>query len=462
MDWLMARKKNKFSTGRMANVSMEAKGLLILGFPIAATMIAQTLMSLTDLMLVSRLGEKQVAGVSLGIAVYSFGMLFGLGVITAVTPMIAKAYGRKDFNAVSNYTRQGLWVAALVAMPGVIALILTRSILLFLNVEAETANIASDYCVGALMGLPAFLIYVNLRCFLSAIGRPKTTTWIMFLAVPVNYIIGHVLIFGVMDAEGLGITGAGLASSVTRLAILATVIATLKYGADFKCFSLFENVMNVKPVVVKKIVLLGLPVGLRILLAEGMLPIIALLISTLGTIDLVAHMVAVRLSGVSAVIALGFSSAASTRVAWQVAANNQNGVRVTGYVASALAFGVSALLAMLLIFFPTELVMLLFDIDDAEVLALTSHLLKVVAAYQILNAIQTAVVGSLLGVSDTKIPTCLVLIGNWLVGLASAYGLVVLFEATVTAVWGGLVLGQVFVVVTCLCRFHMKTKALHE
>lgn len=106
--------------------------------------------------------------------------------------------------------------------------------------------------------------------------------------------------------------------------------------------------------------------------------------------------------------------------------------------------------------------MLLFDIDDAEVLALTSHLLKVVAAYQILNAIQTAVVGSLLGGSDTKIPTCLVLIGNWLVGLASAYGLVVLFEATVTAVWGGLVLGQVFVVVTCLCRFHMKTKALHE
>ncbi|WP_163003677.1 MATE family efflux transporter, partial [Pseudomonas viridiflava] len=73
MDWLMARKKNKFSTGRMANVSMEAKGLLILGFPIAATMIAQTLMSLTDLMLVSRLGEKQVAGVSLGIAEYSFG-----------------------------------------------------------------------------------------------------------------------------------------------------------------------------------------------------------------------------------------------------------------------------------------------------------------------------------------------------------------------------------------------------
>lgn len=73
----------------ISKLSSETRETLTLGVPIAIALIAQTAMSITDLILVGRLGLNEVAGVSLGLTVYTTLMLLALGVVTAISPRVS-------------------------------------------------------------------------------------------------------------------------------------------------------------------------------------------------------------------------------------------------------------------------------------------------------------------------------------------------------------------------------------
>ncbi len=152
------------------------KQLLSLGMPLAVGFISQMMISFTDAALVAHLGVQVLSGTMLALSIFSFVMLFGLGIITAVAPKLAESFRRQDRYALKAWFDQGIWLSLVIGMMSAIILLNTRNILCFLGQDGTIANIAQEYNSGAAIGVVFFYLYVNSRGLLSAIGNPKPLT----------------------------------------------------------------------------------------------------------------------------------------------------------------------------------------------------------------------------------------------------------------------------------------------
>ena len=66
---------------------------LTLAVPMALTQLGQIAMMTTDLALIGRLGAEAIAAAALASTVYFVSFTFGLGVVSAVAPLAAHAFG---------------------------------------------------------------------------------------------------------------------------------------------------------------------------------------------------------------------------------------------------------------------------------------------------------------------------------------------------------------------------------
>ncbi|MDP4360990.1 MATE family efflux transporter, partial [Escherichia coli] len=74
-------------------------------------------MMTTDLAFIGRLGDEAVAAAALGHTVFFICFTFGLGLVSAVAPLAAQAFGARDPRQVRRAVRTGLWAALLVSIP---------------------------------------------------------------------------------------------------------------------------------------------------------------------------------------------------------------------------------------------------------------------------------------------------------------------------------------------------------
>src|SRR5688572_29507097 len=133
--------------GPPARWRIEARAMLALAWPMVLTNLGQTAMTTTDVMMMGRLGPESLAAGTLGANLYFAPMIFGLGLILAVSPMIAFELGRKKHSVrdVRRTVRQGLWVSMFVAIPIWLILWQSEAILLAMGQDPGLAADAGTY-----------------------------------------------------------------------------------------------------------------------------------------------------------------------------------------------------------------------------------------------------------------------------------------------------------------------------
>src|SRR5471032_1216914 len=100
--------------GRLA---IELTATLKLAVPIALTQLGQIAMMTTDIALIGRLGDEAVAAAALAHTVFFVGFTFGMGLVSAVAPLAAQAFGGRNPRLVRRALRVGLWAALLISLP---------------------------------------------------------------------------------------------------------------------------------------------------------------------------------------------------------------------------------------------------------------------------------------------------------------------------------------------------------
>jgi MATE family multidrug resistance protein len=91
--------------------------------------------------------------------------------------------------------------------------------------------------------------------------------------------------------------------------------------------------------------------------------------------------------------------------------------------------------------------------NNSEVVHLASGLLLFAAVFQISDSTQAIGAGLLRGIKDVKIPTILVAISYWVVGLPVGYLLAFHFEMGATGMWLGLITGLTLASIFLILRF---------
>src|SRR5262249_10337331 len=97
----------------------ELRAMLSLGWPLVLTNLAQIALTTTDIIMIGRLGSSALAAAALGVNLYFALHIFAIGLVTATSPMMAKAFGRKlhVVRDVRRTFRQGLWTAVIISLP---------------------------------------------------------------------------------------------------------------------------------------------------------------------------------------------------------------------------------------------------------------------------------------------------------------------------------------------------------
>jgi MATE family multidrug resistance protein len=136
----------------------EIKATLALSWPMVLTNLAQTAMTVTDVMILGRVDADTLAAGALGSNLYFAPMVFGLGLMLATIPMMAREVGRNRHSVrdLRRTVRQGMWTAVFIAVPMWLVLWHGEGILLLLGQEPALAAAAGAYLRALQWGLLPF------------------------------------------------------------------------------------------------------------------------------------------------------------------------------------------------------------------------------------------------------------------------------------------------------------------
>src|SRR5438445_5423727 len=239
---------------------------LKLAVPMALTQLGQIAMMTTDLALVGRLGDQAVAAAALASSVYFVSFTVGMGLVSAVAPLAAQAFGARDPRMVRRALRVGLWAALLIALPVMMFPLRGEQILLLLGQTPASAHLAQQYLFGLAWGIAPALWFIAIRGFMGAVNRPAPVLWITLVAIPANGLLVYLLIHGAWGLPRLELFGAGLATAIVNIGTFLAGLWFVTFRRPFKKYHVLGRIWRIDWVLMRQLVILGAPISVSLLL----------------------------------------------------------------------------------------------------------------------------------------------------------------------------------------------------
>ncbi|MFC5386717.1 MATE family efflux transporter [Aquamicrobium segne] len=436
----------------------EFKATLSLAWPLVLTNLAQTAMTATDVMVLGRVGPSTLAASALGANLYMAPLVFGLGLMLATVPMMAREVGRRR-NSVRDLrrtVRQGLWVAVLIALPIWVLLWNGESILLAMGQEPALAAEAGRYLRALQWGLLPFFLYVVLRSFVASLERPGWATVTAFAAVAINLVGNLVLVFGYFGFPRFGIVGSGIATSTANFIMFIGMVLVVMLDRRFRRYRLFGRFWRPDWQRLRQLLWLGLPIATMMAFEVTLFNAAAFMMGLIGASSLAAYAVVIQLCSISFMVPQGINQAATVRVGIAYGAHDRQAIARAGWTSFALGVGFMACSASAMMLLPRTLLGGFIDVTspaNAEVVQLSIGFLAVAALFQIVDGAQAVMAGVLRGLHDTTLPMIYAAIGYW--GIGMPLGIVLAFHLGFDGrgVWMGLSAGLASVAVLLLARW---------
>ncbi len=247
----------------------------------AIGILVQTLYYIVDLYFVSRLGDAAIAGVgaagNLWFVVLALTMILSVGTVALVSHAVG-AQQRDVANKVFNQSLAlSLMVGALVIV-GVYAVsgVYMRSV----AADAATVQAGLDYLYWFAPGLGLQFAIVAMGAALRGTGIVKPTMLLQMVTVVVNIILAPVLIAGWGTGKPMGVAGAGLAS--TLAVVVGVVLFSWYFHKYEKYVGVRRDLLRPDTSVWRRLVNIGLPVGLEFVLIAIVMGVIYWVIRDFG------------------------------------------------------------------------------------------------------------------------------------------------------------------------------------
>ena len=442
----------------------EARALLFLAGPLAATQLAQMAVMTTDVLLLGRFSKSALAAAAIGNTVYYFGWLMGGGPASAVSPMIAHSLGERPRAraAVRTALRMGLWAVVFTSAPMMLVLWSAGPLLLALGQEPALAADAGRFVAMLSFGLPFTLATMVLRNFANTLGKPRAGLWVMAATIIFNALVGWTLIFGHLGSPRLGIVGSGLATSASSIFSFLAMLAIIQATPALRVYRMFRRFHRPVAPKLAEVFRLGLPIGMTMIFEAMMFNTMTLVMGRFGADSLAAHQIALNFASITFMLPLGIGLAATVRVGTATGAGDLAAARRAGLVAFMAAGVFSLICAAGMALFGADIAGLYLGgrtASDLSVIVSAAVFLKVGAAFQIFDALQVVGVMCLRGLKDARVPMLLAAGAYWFVGVPTSLLFAFVFHLDGLGIWIGLATGLAFAAVLMCSRFALLTRA---
>ncbi|MBN8996830.1 MAG: MATE family efflux transporter [Rhizobiales bacterium] len=445
----------------------EVRATLSLAWPLVVTNLAQVAFGLTDVIMMGWLGADALAAGALATNLNFAFVILGIGLLTATAPLIASELGRHRHavREVRRTVRQGLWSAIVVALPSWLVLWHGEAILLLLGQQPHLATEAGHYLRTLMWSSLPFFGYIVLRNFVSSLERPLVATVVGLAGVPLNAVLVWALMFGRLGLPPLGLTGAGVGTTLANVFLFAGLAAAISLDRRFRRYHLFGRFWRADWPRFRHIWRLGVPIALAVGFEVTIFNASAFLMGLISATAVAAYSIAIQLAAFTFMVPLGLGNAATVRVGRAFGARDWRAATRSGWVAWWLAIVYACCTATLMLTCGRMLVGVFLDLHEAAnrpVVDLAVTFLVFAGLFQVVDATQASASGMLRGLHDTRVPMVLAAIGYWGVALPLSVLLAFGIGLGGEGIWIGLSVGLAVVAVMLTIRWARRTRHLES
>lgn len=430
-------------------VRREIAAIVRLASPVVATQLASMGMWVVDLLMVGDVGVHALDAVSLGrVWVMAF-LIFAMGIVLGIDPILTQGHGAGDARLLGVTLQRGFVVSMISSVPVAVLWFFTEEGLVLLGQDAGLAADAERYVLVQLPLIPLFLVLTCLRQYLVGRGLVWTPLWVMILGNVVNYLANRAWIFGEWGFPELGIVGAGVATMVTHVFMVALLAVWIVAGELYRDAWTGWSFDAFRPRGILAVFRYGIPVGLHTSLEQWAFHAAGLFAGWIGIEALAAHVVVMNLASITFMVPMGISFAVVTRVGNLIGRGRPEAAQRAAWVAIGLSVATMIVSAACFLLGRTWLPS--WYTDDPSVIATVAALLPIAAAFQIADGVQVVGMGVLRGMGRPRPATVFNLVGYYVVALPLAYFWTFRWGAGLAGIWWGLAVGLLTVAIPVFC-----------
>lgn len=439
----------------MQKYYIEARQLLALAIPVILAQIAQTAMGFVDTVMAGGYSATDMAAVAIGTSIWLPAILFGHGLLLALTPVIAQLNGSGRRDRIAQQVRQGFWLAGFVSVLVMIVLWNAGYIIHAMhNIDPVLADKAVRYLRALLCGAPGYLFFQVARNQCEGLAKTKPGMVFGFLGLLVNIPVNYVFIYGHFGMPELGGVGCGVATAAVYWVMFICMLSYIKRARSMRDIQKDQHVAKPDFSVLKRLVQLGLPIALALFFEVTLFAVVALLVSPLGIVNVAGHQIALNFSSLMFVLPMSLAAAVTIRVGFRLG----QGATLDAQTAARTGLGVGICMAVITAIFTVSLrehIALLYN-DNPEVVHLAAQLMLLAAIYQISDSIQVVGSGILRGYKDTRSIFFITFTAYWVLGLPSGYVLaltdLVIDRMGPAGFWMGFIIGLTSAAILMMLR----------
>nr|VFK23607.1 MAG: multidrug resistance protein, MATE family [Candidatus Kentron sp. LFY] len=425
--------------------------------PLSLASLGSIGIGITDSMMLGRLSADALGAAGLALSIYIMLFLVGNGVLFPVMVLVSHARGASRSRTMPRIIRQGLWVAGILFVPCLAVLLNLENILLLARQETNLARMAGSYMDYHLWTLLPALTFAVFGFALTAMGRGRVVTRIVWFQLGLNIVLDYGLIFGNFGFPAMGMAGAGLASVMVWSTGHVVFFIILSFHRFYRSGARFRHAWRPRWTIIRQILHLGWPKGLEQIVQSGLFATIALLVGwRLGVGAITSHTIALQVYPVAhIVISWAIASAVTARVGIASGADDYTEVwRLLNAGLLICFFFLLPFAAFLKVFSPWVVMLFLSsELKAQTLLPIASPLLVIVAFFVLADGLRLIVGQALNGLSDMKMPALMMGLGHWGLGLPTALLFGLAMGQGILGFWWGLTTGMAAIGIMYLARF---------
>jgi putative MATE family efflux protein len=387
-----------------------SRAILMLAVPMVLEMCMESMFGIVNIFWVARLGPDAVAAVGLTESLLTILYSIALGVAMATTAMVARRTGERDPEGASVAAVQAILLGVVfslaVAIPGALC---APWLLQTMGGEAAVVGQGSVYTAILLGSSPSIMLLFLMNAIFRGAGDAAIAMRVLWAANLLNMALDPCLIYGLGPFPELGVTGAAVATAISRTA-----------GVGLQFWVFFRSGSRVKAA--RRHLRIDLPIMLRLsrISATGMLQFliahaswVALVrvIASSGSAALAGYTIAIRIIIFSLLPSWGLANAAATLVGQNLGAREPGRAEQSVWRCGSYNLVFLGLIGLVFIAMPDPLVRLFTT--DPEVVRFGAECLRVISYGYLFYAYGMVMVQAFNGAGDTTTPTLINLGCYW-------------------------------------------------
>ncbi len=373
------------------------RDILKIVFPLIISGLGQSVIYVTDILFLGRLGEVALGASAIAGLFYASIIMIGFGISSGLQVIIAQKTGEGNVALLHQYLFNGILIQGLFSALFTWIYFLSRHILLELFVQHENVRVATIHFLDIrILGLFPYYLFYAYRAYYLGIGATKIISISTIVMSSINVLLNPILIYGWESyIQPLNYLGSAWASVLSEW--MSTLLIMLYYAYQKKAM---QFISYLKWTIIKAIIRISTPLIFQHFISVFSWFLFFLFIEKMGTSALAVSNVIRAVYILIMAPVLAFSHSTITIIGQLFGAQQFNVLKPTLLKICKLSVFFTLPFSIFSLMYPT-LFMKIFT-NDPTLLAEGKSVMRVISFALVYFALSMPVLSAVTGLGETK------------------------------------------------------------